>query len=189
MIDLKKLKNWSKEIYKIASEHGWHEEYKPDGLWMALIMSEIGEAVEADRKNSHTVLPDKDIEYVYEKTKDKECAYTFPFGCTYEACIKGTVEEEFADIAIRLLDFAYMKWGSGIDYSYERMYKPGKYDFAENAWHLCKDILNNGYMDVSNALGYVIDWADDLGINLEKHIEWKIKYNEIRPYRHGNKKY
>ena len=187
MIDLKKLKNWSKQIYEIAFTHGWHETYKPDSQWMALVMSEIGEAVEADRKDRRFTMSDKDITDSYERAKGGE--FVTPFIYTYDACVKGTVEEEFADIAIRLMDFAYMKWGSGIDYSYERMYESGECGFAENAWHLCKDILDAGYMNIANSLGYVIDWADDLGINLEKHIEWKIMYNSLRPYRHGGKKY
>lgn len=41
MIDSKKFKAWSKEIYDIAAAHGWHDEEKSDELWMSLIMSEV----------------------------------------------------------------------------------------------------------------------------------------------------
>lgn len=26
-------------------------------------------------------------------------------------------------------------------------------------------------------------------IDLDTHIKWKMKYNELRPYKHGGKKY
>ena len=33
-------------------------------------------------------------------------------------------------------------------------------------------------------------WAESLGIdNLDDHIRWKMKFNELRPYKHGGKKY
>lgn len=30
---------------------------------------------------------------------------------------------------------------------------------------------------------------DYFGIDLDTHIKWKMKYNELRPYKHGGKKY
>lgn len=188
MIDSKKLKNWSKEIYDTATEHGWHNEYKPDGQWLALVMSEIGEAVEADRKHKRvSAANENDTAYAYQRLSEE--GYKDMFVYTYDIMVKGTIEEEFADIVIRLLDFAYMKWKNGIDYSYERMYRHNECGFAEHAWYLCKEVLNSGYMNVADSIGYVMDWADDLGINLEMHIEWKMKYNSLRPYMHGGKKY
>ena len=41
----------------------------------------------------------------------------------------------------------------------------------------------------TGASGLLVENADQLGIDLEWHIEHKMKYNELRPYKHGGKKY
>jgi NTP pyrophosphatase (non-canonical NTP hydrolase) len=186
MIDQKKLRKWSEEIYDIACQYGWHDEYKPDGQWMGLIMSEIGEAIEADRSRPRAMTEEQ---WKMQDFTDAQIADDQGFISFYDECIKGSVEEEFADIVIRLLDYARMKWRSGIDFSYEKMYRRNDWGFPEHAWYLCKYVLNTGYMNIADSIGYVMDWADDLGINLERHIEWKIRYNSLRPYRHGGKRY
>ena len=39
--------------YKTAVEHGFHEEEKSDAFYLGLVMSEAGEAINADRKGRH----------------------------------------------------------------------------------------------------------------------------------------
>ena len=39
--------------YNIAVEHGFHEVEKPDAYYLGLVMSEMGEAINADRKGLH----------------------------------------------------------------------------------------------------------------------------------------
>lgn len=186
MIDQKKLRKWSEEIYDIACQHGWHDEYKPDGQWMGLIVSEIGEAIEADRSRPRAMTEEQ---WKMQDFTDAQIADDQGFISFYDECIKGSVEEEFADIVIRLLDYARMKWRCGIDFSYEKMYRRNDWGFPEHAWYLCKYVLNTGYINIADSIGYIMDWADDLGINLERHIEWKIRYNNLRSYRHGGKRY
>jgi NTP pyrophosphatase (non-canonical NTP hydrolase) len=149
-------------------------------------MSEIGEAIEADRSRPRAMTEEQ---WKMQDFTDAQIADDQGFISFYDECIKGSVEEEFADIVIRLLDYARMKWRSGIDFSYEKMYRRNDWGFPEHAWYLCKYVLNTGYMNIADSIGYVMDWADDLGINLERHIEWKIRYNSLRPYRHGGKRY
>lgn len=91
--------NALKELaYKTAVAHGFHEEEKPDAYWLGLVMSEMGEAINADRKGwlADAVLFNDDLAKM-------------PFKDSFEAHIKDTVEDEIADIVIRLLDFAGMK--------------------------------------------------------------------------------
>lgn len=38
-------------------------------------------------------------------------------------------------------------------------------------------------------LATVFEWAEALGIDLIQHINLKMRYNESREYRHGNKLY
>ena len=44
-------------------------------------------------------------------------------------------------------------------------------------------------MSISDCVSYMFDWAQHLGSDLGQHIEWKMKYNKLRPYKHGGKKY
>ena len=180
MINNEQLKELAKQIYENACKHGWHEESKPDGLWMALVMSEVAEAIEADRKSAHA-----DVPYFL----DHPLQFDGAFKACYESYIKGSVEEELADVVIRLLDFINMRWG---DY-YSWWYSPSNFripdDFAVAAWHLVKDILNTGSMNVRDSIQYVLEWSDKLNINIMQFIEWKMRYNSMRPYKHGGKKY
>lgn len=84
--------------YKTAVAHGFHEEEKPDAYWLGLVMSEMGEAINADRKGwlADAVLFNDDLSKM-------------SFNDSFEAHIKDRVEDEIADVVIRLLDFAGMK--------------------------------------------------------------------------------
>ena len=79
-------KEWnakSKEIYRIAVNHGfWKEEERNDGEAMALIHAELSEALEAMRQNNPT--SNKIMEF-------------------------SKVEEELADAVIRIMDYAFGK--------------------------------------------------------------------------------
>lgn len=84
--------------YKTAVAHGFHEEEKPDACWLGLVMSEMGEAINADQKGLHAdaVLFNDDLSKM-------------SFKDSFEAHIKDSVEDELADVVIRLLDFAGLK--------------------------------------------------------------------------------
>lgn len=79
-------KEWnkiSKEIYKVAVNHGfWQEGERNDGEAMALIHAEISEALEAMRQNNPT--SNKIMDF-------------------------SKVEEELADAVIRIMDYAFGK--------------------------------------------------------------------------------
>lgn len=48
-----RLNELKDKAYKNAVAHGWHEEDKSHCHWLCLVISELMEAVEADRKNRH----------------------------------------------------------------------------------------------------------------------------------------
>ena len=97
-MNTEELNALKERAYKTAVAHGFHEEEKPDDYWLGLVMSEMGEAINADRKGwlADAVLFNDDLAKM-------------PFKDSFEAHIKDTVEDEIADIVIRLLDFAGMK--------------------------------------------------------------------------------
>lgn len=49
-MNLNKLRD---KAYQCAVLHGWHEEKKSNRHWLCLVISELMEAVEADRKGRH----------------------------------------------------------------------------------------------------------------------------------------
>lgn len=99
--ELNKLKT---EIYGNAVLHGFHDEnYTVDHL-LGLVLSEIGEAINADRN--------PDAPTVMEATLDQaklladQSIGGAAFVEFFKSNIKGSVIEELADVAIRILDLA-----------------------------------------------------------------------------------
>ena len=89
----------AKIIYQNNKEKGFWDKERNVGEMLMLIVSEIGEAMEAHRKNRFAIRskidPKKDMEPV-----------------KFEHLIKDTFEDELADAVIRILDMA---GGLGID--------------------------------------------------------------------------
>ena len=123
------------------------------------------------------------------------------FKQVYDYCIKGTVAEELADSAIRLLDLA-----GSLDISLEDIYDY-IYDFTEQPeykdWNdALKEMSFTERMFFSTSIltedrdiaevikaSIVIIFlnADLLHIDLLWHIEQKQKYNELRENKHGKR--
>ena len=181
-----------------AVNHGFWKHRLSNEHCLMLVIAEIGELVEADRNSKMA-----DIK-VYKKgiESSDEIAKTYRHdtdiyrisrpNVVFERHIKDTVEDEFADIAIRLFDLA---GALGVDFDkmqpcrYYRAYN--KFSFTENAFALCKGLSRDVIgieKRIQFGLRYVEDWAKTLGIDLYWHIKQKMKYNENRPSMH-NKKY
>lgn len=99
------------------------------GQRIALITSEASEALEADRKNKSV----NEVRYFDEAWKNtaKEVSDE-TFKHSFEGVVKDTMEDEIADILIRVLDFCG---------------------------------ANN--------------------IDIDFHVQAKLRYNSLRPYKHG----
>ena len=185
-LDPERLAKLQQRIWEIATAHGWHEKPIPTAQYCGLIMTEMAEAIEADRNGRRA-----DMESFNERMSNldgsDEC-----FKEMYKRYIKGSIEEEFADVVIRVLDMAQEVHGDRMRwlgyYPWGQVYHEDK-SFIENAWYFIREILNWGTMNISDSVSFMFDWAQDLGIDLWQHIEWKMKYNELRPYKHCGKKY
>ena len=191
-IDAELFKEWSKAIFENARAHGWHDKPLSKEHYMGLIMTEVAEAVEADRNGRRAQTSEfEKLIGKYPRAIESETGKSW-FMVTYKDYVKGSVEEEFADIVIRLLDMAYGLRGDKMEwrgyYPWGDTYHEDK-TFIEQAWYYVKEVLNWGTMNISDSVSYIFDWADHLNIDLKKHVEWKMKYNEYRPYKHGGKKY
>lgn len=179
-LDPERLAKLQQRIWDVATAHGWHEQPISTAQYCGLIMTEMAEAVEADRNSRRfkmTSAPPEDQQW---------------FKGWYQEWVKGTIEEEFADVVIRVLDMAQEVHGDKMRwlgyYPYGQVYQENE-SFIENAWYFIREVLNWGTMNISDCVSFMFDWAQHLGIDLWQHIEWKMKYNELRPYKHGGKKY
>lgn len=173
------------EAYSIAKAHGWHDEELSHETYLMLIITEIAEAVQADRKDRHT---DVDLfKALLETYADDDALWKYEF----ETHVKNSVEDELADIIIRCLDLAALR-GIGLDRvpSYVTSYcidkSIAKRDFPTFAYFLTFKAVNGNVTDV---LARVIAYCKLKGIDIDFFVEQKIHYNKLRDYKHGNKKY
>jgi len=94
---LQGLNELAQEIHQNNVAKGFYDSPKNIGEMLCLIHSEVSEALEAHRK-SITVLPTVDMPTMNTILDDVQ------FAETYKEHVKGTFEEEMADILIRVLD-------------------------------------------------------------------------------------
>lgn len=91
-------------IYERNVEKGFYENSKNIGEMLCLIHSEVSEALEADRKEKYSAGVIMNVVNGWVGDSD--------FVESYKKQVKGTFEEEMADIFIRVLDLCAFK---GID--------------------------------------------------------------------------
>lgn len=137
---MKSINQLRDEIHEIAKSKGFWDKPREIGTLLMLCVSELAEAMEADRNESYCQMErfnrilvssriiNNDPTYTGEITRDQAWAVNF------ETCIKDTFEDELADTVIRILDLCGAK-----------------------------------------------------GIDIEKHIELKMKYNATREMLHEKK--
>lgn len=191
-IDLNALRD---RAYKIACEHGFHDEEMSNEHLLMLVITELSEAVDADRKGRKAKVNEfnrwqRDFPSHTEEGKIRA------FKEDFEAYIKDTVEDELADAVIRLLDLAGLRCISiePIDESIiEDMEESCKDEtFTESIYSI--STLPARYKDVydfpvtlNDMITAIFGLAKHLEIDLLWHIEQKMKYNELREKMHGKK--
>lgn len=186
-MDLNKLRD---EAFRIAKEHGCHNQKHSDEHCMMLVITEIAEAVEADRKNMHAQRAMfENNAYTPQPNPEKHWKFI------YEKFLKGSVEEELADVVIRCLDFAGMRnvdlqnTLSDIPDMNELEEKFGGIGFAEMAYYICEGIIRGRYLkDIAeNPIKDIVEYCKYAAIDIEWFIDKKMKYNSLREYKHGKK--
>ena len=175
-----------------AVGHGFYEEVKPDAFYLGLVMSEAGEAINADRKGMHA--DTKGFEEIEAAEKD------FPFAENFKAHIKDTVEDEIADIVIRLLDFAGHKWyGLRFEVDYELtnpVFGVLEHEGLSSALFQLNYALGNSYDRGRLEEGisrFIMIYSECFGkmTGSDKDLWWfveqKMRYNDLRPRLNGKK--
>lgn len=176
--------------YKTAVEHGFHEDIKPNVYYLGLVMSEMGEAINADRKGDHA--DTKGFEDGLAKFPPMDC---------FNAYIKDTLEDEIADIVIRLLDFAGLK-GFKLSIIQEEAYDPTHFLSCIDKYTLpgfffaligvlsavsSKHVLGNYICSVIGVLHDCFGKMTGSDKDLWWFVEKKMAYNELRPMLNGKK--
>lgn len=186
----------SKQAYESAKSKGFYSDTGIDiTFYLMFIIVEMSEALQADRKDRHGSIEDYESEI--EMGRDIPTAY--------KNTLEGTVESEFADIAIRILsllgsimdsekaefmededlidEYKLAEFIYGLDLVedlYRLIEKMGVCDLNDSPnWYLAKH-LQKMLMDI-----FAIAHCNN--INLMEHIRLKMKYNETRPHLHGYK--
>ena len=190
------------KAYKTACEHGFHDQELSNNHFLCLVISELMEAVEADRKGRRANVD----RYNKKIANSRICQGLDPdipkergYEVAYNETIKGSIEEELADAVIRLLDLAGLR---GIDLNLAMKDLNNNIDDMSEA---CKDetftesiyaistlpARYDGLYDfpttVNDMLMSVFGLARHLDIDLFWHIEKKMQYNELREKMHGKK--
>jgi len=134
------LNHYRDKAYSIAKAHGFHEApIENIGEKLMLVVSELGEALEADRKGSKA-----NLEFFKERLEQLNNSHNGElteevrnenFNKVFKTYIKDTFEDEIADSIIRLFDLCgslgidlethvglKMKYNEGRGYKHGKLY-------------------------------------------------------------------
>ena len=188
------LAKLQREAHAIAKEKGWWDEERTFGDLIALVHSELSEALEAYREFGFVPIHVRKTglgETLYERHLQK------PVG----------VASELADVVIRVADMA--EW-YGVDLaariaSLSLLSRPGEgldtfgdWITACHAWLSDTfrsygsetrgiDLPGTWLIDMGMLIKCIQAMAAHYGIDLDAAIEAKMEYNRGRSYRHGGK--
>lgn len=97
------LNDAAKQIHEDAKRKGFWDSERETGTLLMLMVSELAEALEADRKNKHAKLEDFNLCQNINQANHTIGAQDFDV-VSFQDMIKDTFEDELADTVIRILD-------------------------------------------------------------------------------------
>ena len=183
------LADLQREAHGIAKSKGWWDEERTFGELIALVHSELSEALEAYREYGNTT-------HAWMELVDEDSDDRIPVG----------VGHELADVVIRVADMAeHYNVTLELDWPVQVFHPLPDSHFGENI-----NVLHDALSDASSAYradkmepyvedypawigciggfaSMVYDLAAHYSIDLDAAIEAKMEYNRTRPYRHGGK--
>ena len=187
------LNRYAKDCHQRAVAKGFWDEPHSVGHYLMLVVSELSEAVEADRLGKIIKLTP---EWVAELNRLDGAEFVQEF----LRIVKDTAWDEIADAVIRMLDLlgwmikdrAISEREVEIDLGVSAFYIAGEMTLADALWPILQEACCHCNMYAHRtAILYAIKslelLCDHLGIDLMAHIDLKLKYNETRPAKHGKK--
>ncbi len=189
------LKQLMTKAYENAKAKGFYEPDLDINKALMLIITEMSEAIQASRHDRHGSIEGYNT---YLEVSDEHIAY--------EESLEGTVESEFADIAIRIMSLLGFYNSQKIiclmnDIELKKTEEYHKVEFEHGTYSLpdamyliitrmtyfpfsCSPAWMNT-LRLQDILVQVFALAHIEGIDLVEHIKLKMQYNESRPYLHG----
>lgn len=186
------ITEWAKEIHENAVKHGWWETERSPGEVIALIHSELSEALEEARDN-------RPMMYVLGPNGEEICT-----PCYFNGRKPEGIAVELADAVIRVLDFAGQVGMPLRDYDMARDELDMTRDEAEKGFEDFGTVIAFLHTITSDFFGAIVEYevANSIsaalaivayvegyltynGIDLWQVIELKHNYNKGRPYKHG----
>ena len=187
------LNRYAKDCHQRAVAKGFWDEPHSVGHYLMLVISELSEAVEADRIGKWAKLDHDTIDTLQRIAGA-------PYAQEFLREVKDRVEDEIADAVIRLLDLlgwmlkdrALSETEVETDLGVSAFHIEGQTTLAEALWLILQEACCHcGKYAHRYAILYTIKslelLCDRLGIDLMAHIELKLKYNATRPAKHGKK--
>ena len=185
MID---IKHYAQKAHEAAKAKGWWDEPSSMPTLKALIISELCEALEADRIGRHA-----NVAYFKHRLTEIENSINSPvqnevllqhYKTLFKSHIKDSVSDELADAAIRILDV--LGWNKKFFDGFTVLPYLDHEQFSENIYDIISEVVESrGAMFLSKPLRYIEALAEQLNIDLIWHIEAKLRYNELRQRKHG----
>ena len=185
------LNRYAKDCHQRAVAKGFWDEPHSVGHYLMLVVSELSEAVEADRLGKWAKLSPEAVKNL-RVVSDAEFTQAFLW------FVKDRVEDEIADAVIRLLDLLGWMIESGtplvgldnVRGEFGNTAPPK--DLTDALLRVvCSSVLPLSFCSTLEAVLDPIksleQLCDHLGIDLMTHIELKLKYNATRPALHGKK--
>lgn len=167
------------EAFATAKRNGFHEEACSVEHLKCLIISEMMEAVEADRLAHYA-----DLNGYFN------AIWNMSYYESFNQHIKDTVEDELADVCIRIFDLAGYK---NIDLNDAMLEVTDNIcpsgTFTEKIYRAVRVLSVREPLGVSLArtLTRILKIAEQDEIDIERHIQLKMAYNQGRKYKHGKK--
>lgn len=189
------LKQLMTKAYENAKAKGFYEPDLDINKALMLIITEMGEAIQANRHDRHGSIEGYNT---YLEVSDEHTAY--------EESLEGTVESEFADIAIRIMSL--LGWYDSqkviclmndteirkTEEYHKVEFEHGNYSLPDAMYLIitrmtyfpfsCSPAWMNT-LRLQEILVMVFALVHIEGIDLVEHIKLKMQYNESRPYLHG----
>lgn len=189
------LKQLMTKAYENAKAKGFYEPDLDINKALMLIITEMSEAIQASRHDRHGSIEGYNT---YLEVSDEHTAY--------EESLEGTVESEFADIAIRIMSL--LGWYDSqkviclmndteirkTEEYHKVEFEHGNYSLPDAMYLIitrmtyfpfsCSPAWMNT-LRLQEIMVMVFALAHIEGIDLVEHIRLKMQYNESRPYLHG----
>ena len=165
-----------------AEVKGFWEEAHPEGHYLMLVITELSEAVEADRKGKWGKLSPDTIDTL-------DGLDGAPYTQAFLREVKDTVEDEIADACIRLLDLLGSRAVPKANVELFPLKPLKDLPLTLHLLEVCKALTEglSFYHRMVQSISLLRAVSERYEFDLMTHIRLKLKYNATRPALHGKK--